>query len=100
MSRPARANKIAELERERQRLRESIRRTGAAVASGLDRDALLSIGVKTAVDGVDAQGGRISLRDKPGMALEQRSVAGKIGGFERVIQGAERMALRVDASPR
>jgi diguanylate cyclase (GGDEF)-like protein len=85
--------KISELERERARLRESIRRTGAAVASGLDRDALLKIGLTTAVDGMEAQGGRISLREKPGTALEQRAVAGEVRGFEEVIRAAELEAL-------
>jgi diguanylate cyclase (GGDEF)-like protein len=86
-------SKIHELERERQRLRESIRRTGTAVASGLDRDALLDIGLTTAVDGVDAEGGRITLREQRGMALEQHAVAGDVGSFEEVIRNAERAAL-------
>ena len=44
------------------RLENAMRRLGEAFASNLDREALLEIVVRTAVDGVDADGGRARAR--------------------------------------
>jgi diguanylate cyclase (GGDEF)-like protein len=44
----------------------SLRRIGETFASSLDRDGLLEIVVRTAVDAVDAQGGRALMQDHPG----------------------------------
>ena len=49
--------RLAELAQERERVQYSMRRLGEAVASKLDRDALLEIVVRTAVDGVAADAG-------------------------------------------
>ncbi len=49
--------RVEELQLERARLREAIRRVGQASAKGLDRDAVLEIVVQTAVDGVGAESG-------------------------------------------
>lgn len=54
-------HRLQELDAERVRLETAIRRLGEAFASNLDRDALLEIAVATAVDGVDAEGGRAVL---------------------------------------
>ncbi len=54
--------RLVELSQERERVQGSMRRLGEAVASKLDRDALLEIVVRTAVDGVAADAGRAHVR--------------------------------------
>ena len=54
--------RLAELSQERGRVQSSMRRLGEAVASNLDRDALLELVVRTAVDGVGADAGRACVR--------------------------------------
>jgi HAMP domain-containing protein len=54
------SRRLDELSRERARLREAIRRIGHTFASSLDRPALLELALRTAVDGVQASGGRLS----------------------------------------
>ena len=56
------SHRLDELSRERARLREAIRRIGHTFASSLDRPALLELALKTAVDAVQASGGRLSVR--------------------------------------
>ncbi len=51
--------RLEELQLERARLQETVRRVGESLGKGLDRDALLGIVVQTAVDGV---GGRVRAR--------------------------------------
>lgn len=53
------AEKIGQLELERERLQASFHRLGEAFASGLDRRALLEIVVESAVDACHADAGRI-----------------------------------------
>ncbi|MDX6684246.1 MAG: hypothetical protein QOF86_374 [Baekduia sp.] len=54
--------RMGELGQERLRLELSLRRIGETFASNLDRDGLLEIMVRTAVDAVDAQGGQALMR--------------------------------------
>ena len=56
--------RLGELEAQRARLQQAIRRVGESVATGLDRTALLEIVVHTAVDGVAADAGRARVRDE------------------------------------
>jgi diguanylate cyclase (GGDEF)-like protein len=56
------AGKLDELTAERGRLRESIRRAGDTFASNLDRQALLALALKTAVEAVEGDFGRLSAR--------------------------------------
>ncbi len=58
--------RLEELGQERLRMELSLRRLGETFASSLDRDGLLEIVVRTAVDAVDAQGGRALMQDYPG----------------------------------
>jgi diguanylate cyclase (GGDEF)-like protein len=58
--------RLEELGKERLRMELSLRRIGETFASNLDRDALLEIIVRTAVDAVDASGGRALMQDHPG----------------------------------
>ncbi|HEY7629384.1 MAG TPA: diguanylate cyclase [Thermoleophilaceae bacterium] len=50
--------KIAEVEAKRRELEETIRRVGDAFAAGLDRQGLLELAVRTAVEACDADAGR------------------------------------------
>jgi diguanylate cyclase (GGDEF)-like protein len=85
-------SRIEELGQERLRLELSLRRIGETFASSLDRDGLLEIVVRTAVDAVDAQGGQALMQDRPGG--ERTPVAG-VGVDSRVSAAneAERRAV-------
>ena len=52
------AAQIDELERKRRELEETIRRIGEAFASGLDRQGVVELMVRTAVDACEADAGR------------------------------------------
>jgi diguanylate cyclase (GGDEF)-like protein len=86
-------HRLDELNRERVRLRESIRRIGQTFASNLDRPALLDLALKTAVDAVQASCGRASIRSGPGEPLLESARVGHLAGFEARIEDAERAAL-------
>ena len=86
--------RLAELDRERERLQEAMRRIGETFASNLDRDALLEIVVRTAVDGVGAEVGRAAIRPREGERLEQVATVGNVDGMEEVLREVEARALR------
>jgi diguanylate cyclase (GGDEF)-like protein len=90
-------SRLAELREERTRVERSMRRLGEAVASNLDRDALLGIVVETAVDGVGAAGGRAAARTADG-ALTERVAAGRVIGLEEVLVAAEQRAATTGQS--
>ena len=81
--------RLEELDEQRTRLENQLRRIGEALASNLDRDALLEIAVRTTVDGVAADGGRAMLRPGPGRAPEERAVSGDPAGLTEVIAQSE-----------
>jgi diguanylate cyclase (GGDEF)-like protein len=83
--------RIEELAQERTRLASSLRAVGDAFASNLDRDALLAIVVRTAVQGVQAAGGRALVR--AGGAFEERARAGDLTGLEGAVARAEQEAI-------
>lgn len=85
--------RLDELSQERARLRESIRRIGQTFASNLDPPALLELALKTAVDAVQASGGRASIRPRAGAPLEESARVGSLAGFDARIEEAERKAL-------
>ena len=91
--------RLAELTQERGRVQSSMRRLGEAVASNLDRDALLELVVRTAVDGVGADAGRACVRVDGTGQLEERSRVGHVHAVESALQSVERDALS-SASPR
>ena len=86
--------RLHELSRERARLRESIRRTGETLASNLDRPALLELTLKTAVDAVHANAGRLIARSSPGEPLTEIAVIGSVEA-DAAMREAEHRALRV-----
>ena len=79
--------RLEELQAERRRLESSIRRIGETFASNLDREGLLEIVVRTAVDGVAADCGRVGIRDDVEAPLEERARAGVVHGHEDALDG-------------
>jgi diguanylate cyclase (GGDEF)-like protein len=88
--------KIEEVERKRQELAETIRRVGDALATGLDRDGVVALAVRQAVDACAAEAGR-ALPLHHG-AFSTYAVGPVDGELQRVIESAERdvFAIRAD----
>ncbi len=86
--------RLAELTQERARLQDSMRRLGEAVGANLDRDALLALVVRTAVDGVGADAGRACVRAIGNGALQERSRVGNMNGLESAVASVEADAMR------
>ena len=75
------------------RLREAIRRIGQTFASNLDRQALLELALKTAIDAAQASAGRVSARPTDADPLAEAAREGAFDGFESAIYQAEHAAL-------
>jgi diguanylate cyclase (GGDEF)-like protein len=86
-------HRMDELERERSRGREAVRRIGEAFASGLDRAALLALALRTAMDATRSDRGRVSGRGSATEPLADAGHAGRLAGLEAAIYQAERRAL-------
>lgn len=85
--------RLVELSKERERVQYSMRRLGDALASKLDRDALLKIVVRTAVEGVAADAGRASVTGPDGRTLHECAGAGDMAGLEDAVRSVELDAL-------
>jgi diguanylate cyclase (GGDEF)-like protein len=88
------SRRMDELSREQARLREAIRRIGHTFASSLDRPALLELALNTAVDAVQASGGRLSVRSPEDGQLAETLREGSLNGVEEAVAHAERVALQ------
>jgi diguanylate cyclase (GGDEF)-like protein len=88
------SRRMDELSREQARLREAIRRIGHTFASSLDRPALLELALNTAVDAVQASGGRLSVRSPEDGQLAETLREGSLNGLEEAVAHAERVALQ------
>jgi diguanylate cyclase (GGDEF)-like protein len=86
--------RMGELSQERARLRKSIRRIGQTLAANLDRPALLELVLRTAVDAVEADCGRVSTRDASDGVLREGHTVGSLAGYEDAVAEAERAVLR------
>jgi diguanylate cyclase (GGDEF)-like protein len=86
--------RLQDLQRERARLEEAIRRVGESFAAGLDRVGLLEIVVQTAVDGIGAACGRATMRG-PNDRLQEVARSGEPEAFRRALHAAE--AAVIDA---
>jgi diguanylate cyclase (GGDEF)-like protein len=86
--------RLEELQRERGRLQEMIRRVGEVFAAGYDRVGLLETLMQTLVDGTGASGGRASMRGADAR-LQEITRAGEPEPFERALHAAE--AAVIDA---
>jgi diguanylate cyclase (GGDEF)-like protein len=86
------AAQMDDLRRQRVELDESVRRLGAAFASGLDRRALLEIVAETALSACEADAARIDLAGSPDGAIE----TGRADGTDvrEAMRAAESQALR------
>lgn len=91
------STRLAELSLERERVQTSVRRLGEAVGSNLDRDTLLSLVVHTAVEGVDAHGGRVTIRPLGEGPMEEAARAGHLRGLEPALNEVEGRVLRAGA---
>jgi diguanylate cyclase (GGDEF)-like protein len=85
--------RLDELSQERARLREAIRRIGQTFASNLDRQALLELALKTAIDAVGATGGRVSVKGAAAEPLTEALREGSLTGTESAVGEAERGAV-------
>lgn len=88
--------RLSELELEQSRVRRSIRNIGDAFASNLDRDGLLELALKTAMDATSADRGRISGRTHADAPLSEVTHFGLLDGLEASILESERAALEGD----
>ncbi len=91
------SNRLDELEQERKRFRTSVRRIGEAFASGLDRDALLTLALRTAIDATESDRGRVSARSRGSEPLMQAEHVGTLTGLEQSLTEAERRAVESGA---
>jgi diguanylate cyclase (GGDEF)-like protein len=85
--------RLKDLQHERARLQEAIRRVGESFAAGLDRRGLLEIVVQTAVDGTGASCGRATMRRSAGEPLGEEARAGDPQEFRRALHAAEAAVL-------
>ncbi len=88
------SRRMDELSREQARLREAIRRIGHTFASSLDRPAVLELALKTAVDAVQASGGRLCVLSAEDGLLAETLHEGSLKGFEDAVDQAEKAALQ------
>lgn len=86
--------RLEELRQQRARLERSLQRIGETFASNLDRDALLRIVLRTAVDAVAASAGRASVRPGIGEPLREAARVGDASTMRDALEAAEREALR------
>jgi len=85
--------KMEDAERKREELAETIRRVGDALATGVDRDGVVALAVRQAVDACDAEVGR-ALPLAHG-AFSGCAVGEVSGDLEKAIEAAERDAFMV-----
>jgi diguanylate cyclase (GGDEF)-like protein len=86
--------RLEELRQQRARLERSLQRIGETFASNLDRDALLGIVLRTAVDGVAATSGRASVRPAIGDRLREAARVGDVATMREALYAAEAAALK------
>ena len=87
------ASKIDEVKRQRGELTEAIRRVGDALAMGLDRNGVVALAVRTAVDACEAEAGRARPVDED--AFRESSVGDEDEELQEAMQAAERRAAGV-----
>jgi diguanylate cyclase (GGDEF)-like protein len=84
---------IEELETKRRELEDTIRRIGEAFASGLDRQGVVELMVRTAVDACEADAGRAVPVDR--QALEEIHTGSEEPEVVAALEAAERKAFEV-----
>jgi diguanylate cyclase (GGDEF)-like protein len=86
------ASKIDEVKRQRGELTEAIRRVGDALAMGLDRNGVVALAVRTAVDACEAEAGRARPVDDGAF---RESALGDADDLQEAMLAAERRAAGV-----
>ena len=89
------ASKIDEVQRKRTELEDTIRRVGEAFASGLDREGIVNLAVRTAADACEADGGRAVPIDR--RRLRPVHVGDQAADLSAALEAAERAAFDVRA---
>jgi diguanylate cyclase (GGDEF)-like protein len=87
------ASKIEEVHRQRGELTAAIRRVGDALAMGLDRNGVVALAVRTAVDACEAEAGRAQPVDED--AFRASAVGTDDEELERAMAAAEKRAAGV-----
>jgi GAF domain-containing protein len=87
-------SRLEELSNKRTRLRASIRRIGETLASNLDRPALLELALRSAIDAVQADSGRLTARSAADDPLAEGVRVGLLDTLEAPVHEAERAALQ------
>jgi diguanylate cyclase (GGDEF)-like protein len=87
------AAKIAEVERKRRELEETIRRVGDAFATGLDRQGVVELAAQTALDACEADAGRALPLDR--RVLRPVRVGDADEELSAALETAEREAFRI-----
>jgi diguanylate cyclase (GGDEF)-like protein len=90
------AARLEELQHEQQRVRRSIRTIGDAFAANLDRNALLELALRTAIDAVGADRGRVVAGEEAGGEPTELVHRGRVNGLQAPIAESERAALEGD----
>jgi HAMP domain-containing protein len=86
-------NRLEELGQQRRRLQRSLQRLGDSFAANLDRDAILGIVLRTAVDGSGARVGRAATVPTSGGPPVEIARVGPTADFDDVLSAAETDAL-------
>jgi diguanylate cyclase (GGDEF)-like protein len=89
--------RLKELTAERARLRESVRRIGQTFAANLDRPALMTLALQTAIDATESHSGRVRVSDGVGAELLETARDGDMSGAQDAVRRAEDAALGSDA---
>jgi diguanylate cyclase (GGDEF)-like protein len=92
------ASKIEEVKRQRGELSEAIRRVGDALAMGLDRNGVVALAVRTAVDACEAEAGRA--QPVSAEAFRESSVGTDDSDLDEAMRAAERRAAGVRLVPK
>ena len=87
------ASKMEEVQRKRGELEETIRRVGEAFAAGLDRQEIVNIAVRTAVDSCEAEAGRALPIDRRRMKTAR--VGEQSTELVAALEAAERSAFAI-----
>lgn len=88
------ASHIAELERKRAELEDAIRRVGEAVAAGLDRQGIVDLTVRTAIEACAADAGRALPIDLRKMERAEIGVS-EDAELAKALEAAERAAFEI-----
>jgi diguanylate cyclase (GGDEF)-like protein len=88
---------IAEIESKRKELEEAIRRVGQAVGAGLDREGVVALVVRTAIDSCGAEAGRALPIDSKRMEYFEFGLDGDDNeSLRQGLVAAEREAFQID----